>query len=186
MQHVEVLPLVLVNALDLHVEHPVRIEVDAGFGGDVVRQARLVLPLDRPPAPAEFRVIGQGFERPQLGQVDHPAVADRLVEQCAQSGVGQADETARRHTVGLIAEPLRPHLVEVFEDGGLDQFGVHRGNAVDGVTTHRGQIRHPNVPGAVLTDDRHPPHTRLVTGEPGTHFVEEAPVDLVDDFQVPR
>ena len=47
-------------------------------------------------------------------------------------------------------------------------------------------MRHPDVLGAVLTDDRHPSHAAVVAGEPGANLVEEAAVDLVDDFQVPR
>ena len=42
VQRVEVLALVFVDALDLDVEHPVGVEVDAGLVGDVVGQPSLV------------------------------------------------------------------------------------------------------------------------------------------------
>ena len=184
VQHVEVLALVLVNALDLHVEHPVGIQCDSGVGRDVVRQPCLVLSLDGSPPLTERGVVGQWCQGAQLGQVDHPARADRLVEECAQTGIGQTHESARGHTVGLVAETFRPHLVEVLENRGLHQFGMHRRDPIDGVAADGGQISHADVLVAVLADDRHPTHPRLITGKLGPYLIEEATVDLVDDLQV--
>ncbi|SHW51777.1 Uncharacterised protein [Mycobacteroides abscessus subsp. abscessus] len=62
---------------------------------------------------------------------------------------------------------------------------MQRGNTVDGVAAHGGQMRHPHALAAILADERHAAHAGLVTGEVRTHLVEEAPVDLVDDLQVP-
>ena len=184
VQRVEVLALVLVNALDLNVEHPVRVELDARLRRDQVRQPGLVLPLDRAPALLEGRIVGVSLQTAQLLQVHQPAFADGLVEQGAQTGVGQADEAPRGDAVGLVEEPIRPHLVEVFEDRGLDQLGVHRRDAVDGMAADGGQMGHSDALRAVLADQRHPPHPHLVAGEPGPHFVEEPAVDLVDDLEM--
>ena len=62
VQGVEVLALVLVNALNLDVEQPVRVQGDARRFHDVVRQPSLVPALDGPPALAEFRIAGQWFQ----------------------------------------------------------------------------------------------------------------------------
>jgi hypothetical protein len=45
VQHVEQLPFVFVNALDLDVEQAVRIEGDADLAGDVIGQPHLVAAL---------------------------------------------------------------------------------------------------------------------------------------------
>jgi hypothetical protein len=47
------------------------------------------------------------------------------VDQPRHRRVGEDHEAARRHAIGLVAELLRPHLVEVLEDIGLEQFAVH-------------------------------------------------------------
>ena len=186
VQRIEVLTLVFVYALDLNVEHPIRVEIDAGPGFDVVGQPGLVLPLDGDPALLERRVIGVAFQATQFLQIYHPALADGLVEKFAKTWVGQSDEPTGRDAVGLVEEPLRPHFVEVFEDGCLDQFGMHRGDTVDRVAADGRQMGHPDVAVAVFPDQRHPTDARVIAGEPGPHLVEEAAVDLVDDFQVPR
>ena len=62
MQHVQVLALVLVDALDLDVEQRLRIDHDAGAFANAKRERLLVEPLDRPPSLAKRRVAGVRFE----------------------------------------------------------------------------------------------------------------------------
>ncbi len=184
VQHVEVLALVLVDALDLDVEHPVRVQLDTGHRVDVLGQARFVGALDVAPLLPEGGIVDELLQPAQPLQIGQPAVTDGAVQQLAQPGVGQRQEPAWRHAVGLVAEPLRPELVEVLEHTGFQQVRVQRGDTVDGVAADRGQVRHPNVLAAVLADQRHPADALLVAGEPGAHLVEEPPVDLVDDLEV--
>ena len=121
--------------------------------------------------------------RSRSRSVSHPSPIV-AVEQLAQAGVGQREEATRRDAVGLVGEPLRPHLVEVLEDTLLEKFGVQRGDAVDRVAADGGQVGHPHALAAVLADDRHPPHPVLVAGELCADLVEEPAVDLVDDLEV--
>ena len=186
VQHVEVLALVLVDPLDLNVEQPVGVQLDAGRRADVVGEPRLVGTLDLSPLAAERGVVDERLEPAQPVQVGQPAVADRVVEQLAQAGVGQRQEPPRRDPVGLVGEPLRPHLVEVLEHALLEQLGVQRGDAVDRVAADGGQVRHPHALAAVLADERHAPQPVVVAGELRAHLVEEAAVDLVDDLEVTR
>ena len=85
-------------------------------------QPGLVGALDHPPAAAELVVLDVVLQLAQLAQVGQPAVADGVVEQFPQPMVGQGQEAPRRHPVGDVAEPLRPHLVEVFEHTGFEQL----------------------------------------------------------------
>ncbi len=83
VQGVEVLALVLVNTLDLDIEHPIRVQFDARRRLDVVGQPSLVPPLHSTPTLLESGVIGQRFQPSQSLQVDHPVAADGVVEQRA-------------------------------------------------------------------------------------------------------
>ena len=186
VQHHQVLALVLVDSLDLHVEHPRRVQLDPRCRVHVLGQAGLVGALDVPPALPERRIVDERLQAPQPAQIGDPAGTDGVVEQLTQARVGQRQEPARRHPVGDVAEAFRPHLVEVLEHAGLQQLRVQRRHPVDRVAAHRGQMRHPDALAVVLADQRHPPHPVLVTGEALAHLLEEPLVDLVDQFQVPR
>ncbi len=69
VQHVEVLALVLVDALDLHVEHGVGQQLDAVRVLRVSRQGLFVGPLDLTPSFAELAVVAPGLELTQAVEV---------------------------------------------------------------------------------------------------------------------
>ncbi len=186
VQDVEVLALVLVDALDLDVEHPGVVQFDAGGGVDELGEATLVGALDLSPPRPERRVLDEVLQPAQLLEVGQPAVADGLVEQCAQARVGQRQEPARRHPVGDVPEAVRPQLVEVLEHTGFQQLRVQGRDPVDGVAADRREVRHPHALAVVLADQRHPRKAVLVAGEPSAHLVEETVVDLVDEFEMAR
>jgi hypothetical protein len=64
VQDVEVLALVLVDALHLHVEEALRVDLDPQPALHHRRQRALVGGLDLPPALAEGAVLDQGLEGP--------------------------------------------------------------------------------------------------------------------------
>ena len=72
VQHVQMLALVFVDALDLDVEQPGGIELNAGMRADVGGEALLVGQLDRAPVAAERGVIGMRLELAQRSQVRQP------------------------------------------------------------------------------------------------------------------
>ncbi|MNM92764.1 hypothetical protein D3C81_1051080 [compost metagenome] len=59
-------------------------------------------------------------------------------------------------------------------------------HAVDGVTANARQMGHAHVALTMLADQREPRQPRFVAIETDAHLVQEARVDLVDDFQVAR
>ena len=65
-QHIQQLPLVLVDALDLHVKHGARIGADPGFIADDARQFQLILHLDFGKTRLEGGIVCQRFELAQL------------------------------------------------------------------------------------------------------------------------
>ena len=113
VQDVQVLALVLVDALDLHVEDRRRIDDDAGAFLDQSRQRGLVGVLDLAPLGAEIRIVGQRLELAQLRQVADPLIADALRDAMREPRIGQHHPAPRRHAIGLVGELLRPQLREV-------------------------------------------------------------------------
>ena len=73
VQHLEHLPLVLVQALDHHVEHVVLADLDAVALSQHRRQARLVARLDGDESLAELRVVRERPRVPEPLEVDGPA-----------------------------------------------------------------------------------------------------------------
>ncbi len=62
MQNLEVLPLVLVDALDLHVEERVGVAAKAQLPLQLVGQRLLALALDAAPVGAEFGILDVALE----------------------------------------------------------------------------------------------------------------------------
>ena len=188
VQHVQVLALVFVQPLHLDVEERLRIDADAGSLLDERGQRALVVGLDRLPLALETAVGGQRLEARELVlQVGDPAVADVPGDQRAQLRIAQHHPAPRRHAVGDVDELVRRHRVEVAQHRLLEQLGVQRGDAVDGVAADAA----PGAPCARtcsprLVDQRQPPSELIVAGMALPHIVEEAAVDLVDDLEVAR
>ena len=159
---------------------------DAGHVAHVAGQPLLVRALRGPPRLTEGGVFGEGLELAQLVELDDPVRPDALGDERAQGRVREREEPPRRDAVGLVAEALRPHLVEVAKHARLEQLGVQRGDAVDRVAAHRGEMGHADALLAGLADERHACRAGLVAREALAHLVEEARVDLVDDLEVSR
>ncbi len=187
VQHVEQLALVLVDALDLHVEQGVDREFDATLLPHEPGQPLLVVLLRLVPGLVErlFPRFGTGLEFFDLGQVADPAIADPAADERAHVRVGIGDPAPRRDTVGLIVEFLRPELVEVAEQSLLEQAGVELGHAVHRETADDGEVGHAHRLGAVLLDDGHAPAPLGLARPVDGHLLQEAGIDLVDDLQQP-
>ena len=76
VEHVQVLPLVFVQALDLDVEERLRIHLHAGALLDERGEAALGGELHLAPLLLELRVVRQRLQLAELVEVAQPAVAD--------------------------------------------------------------------------------------------------------------
>ena len=186
VQDVQVLALVLVDALDLDVEHRVGIHGDAGPAPDDVRESCLRRALHPLPVFAESGVLRERLERPEPAVIAGPRVADPPRRELREPRVRKHEEAPGRDAVRHIRELLRHELVEVLEHRLLQQLAVQRRDAVDRVAADAREVRHAHVALAALVDERQPLQLRVVAGETAPHLVEEAAVDLVDDLEVTR
>ena len=190
VQQVEELPLVFVNALDLYVEDAVRIEDDAGLALDVVGQTHLVAAFRSGKVVAELLVVGRRAQLLQAIQIEPPVLAEALVDQGRQTGVGLAQPATRRDSVGLVVETLGEKLGKIGKDGLHHQVGVQLRHPVHPMAADNRQVRHADalaVVGAItVVDQRQAADQVNITGEAQRHFLQEFLVDAEDDAHVTR
>jgi len=186
VQQVQVLPLVLMDAFDLNVEHRRRIGIHEGHAFDLADEPVLVPCLDFAPGLTEGRIVGKRFEFAQARHVLRPAAANRFVDEGRHRRIRQEHEAARCHAVGLVGELFRPHLVEVPQDIRLQQLGVQCRHAIDGEAAGDCQMCHAHIAWPILVDQRHPPKPGIIARKMNSHIVEETLVDLADDLEMPR
>ena len=103
-----------------------------------------------------------------------------------RAGLAWTQPPAGRDAVRLVVEPLRPEPVEIGRQRRLDEPAVKSGHAVDGVAADDAQVGHAHLLRRRFLDERHPLQAGVVTRPDGRDVLQEAPVDLVDDLQVPR
>ena len=133
------------EALDLHVKDHVAVELSAGDLLDVGGEALLVGALGLLHGVQEARVLLEGDELLELVGVVQPAGADGVGDELGVGRVGLAQEPAVRDAVGLVVEHLGIELVELLEGVALQDVGVQRRDAVDGVAEDDGQVGHAHL-----------------------------------------
>ena len=96
----------------------------------------------------------QRFEAAEPLQIVNPVDAEPRCEQLSEARIGKDHPAPGGDAVGLVGEFLRRELVEVAQHMGLEQLGMQRGHAVDGMAAECGQMRHAHVFFAVFVDER--------------------------------
>ena len=164
-----------------------RIHCLPGGGSEPVGKLRFGSALGLEEGGAKIAVVGQRFQPAQLAEVGYPAVADGLGDGARERGIRQQQPAARRDAVGLVVEPLRKHLGQIFHRHCAQQSGMNRGHTVGAVRADDGQIRHPDLaPRDAFFDQADSRDSVLVSGETGSDVVKQPTIDFINDFQVPR
>ena len=154
MQNIEQLAFVFVDALDLHVEQRARVHPHIHAVEDQFRQTFLVGALGGGEALLKSGVVGETLEFGEMGGiVEHPR-PDRLRDEVRERRVGFEQPAAERDAIGLVDDAVRIELVEIVEDGLLDEFAVQRRDAIHLVGAEKGQISHAHLAAVVLVDQR--------------------------------
>ena len=151
---------------------------------DVPGERFLVRPLDRGPLLLEGGVPRERLEKPQTIEVRLPPLADRLGDEARETGIAAQEPAPGSDAVRLVVDPAREQLLEVGEGGAPEYRGVEAGDAVDREASRHAEVRHVYLAGVV--HDGHALLARLVAREAHAHGRAQAPVDLLDDLQVPR
>ena len=179
VQGVQVLALVLVHALDLAVEDGIRVDDLTGGLLQIVGEQDLVLALDLGGSSLHGLVVHELLQLLQLSSVGLEAVADGLLQQAGQAGVGGQQPAAVGNAVGDILERLRLVQEVIMEDAVLDDLAVQLGNAVDGVAGVGADIGGADL---IVADDRHVVDLALIAGEGLGQIGAAAAIHLADDL----
>ena len=107
LQSIEVLALVLVDALHLNVEQGGGIHQHAGVAVDVTGQLALHRQLGVTPVLQEAMVVLAFLQLAQVLHVGDPVLTDVLVKQGGELRVGQGHPAAGGDAVGHVGEFLR-------------------------------------------------------------------------------
>ena len=186
VKDVEVLSLVLMDALDLDVEQGVGIDHRPCAILDDFGQAKLVAPLHAAPTLAELRIARARLQPAQRIELGRPGVAELFGDQFGESGIAQHQKATRGHSVRYVDKPVGIHLDPVRQNQTLQEIGVKRGDAVDGMASDAGEIGHSHVAAAVLVDQGHARDTPGVLGVALAHIIEQPAIDLENDLQMAR
>ena len=178
MQDIQQLPLVFMQALDLHVEDRIRVDVDTVVLRDISGKAYLVLALDGLQIFQNIRIVTvleQRFERVRVVQ---EAVADERLQIAGQGRVRLAQPAAVRNAVCDVQEAAVIEIIIIPEDGFFKNIRVQLRNAVDLVAAGQAQVRHANL---AVRDSGHILPLAGIVRIDAVQLFHEAAVDLLTD-----
>mgnify|MGYP001470367576 CR=1 FL=1 len=138
VEDVHELPLVLVYSLDLDVVQRVEWDIVTGVLLDPGLQLGLVLPLDVDESVLEGLISGIWYKLLKVLEGGDPLIdtTKGITEQVGESWVAAMDPSSWCDTIGLVLELSFVELIELLEDGGLEQLGVQGCDSVDGVRAY--------------------------------------------------
>ena len=182
-QGVHILPLVLVQALDLYVKDGGGLHLNFCIFIDQRRQILLILELDLTNAVEHGLVIRKFLQIFQLIQIVHKFVPDQLRDQRGQARIGLAEPAARGDAVGDIGEFHGREAVEIAEHGLFEDFAVQGGHTIDMVAGRHTEVRHADD--SAGDDGRVFHNAGIVRGPPdeGAQAVVDLPRDLIHTRQ---
>merc|ERR1719321_1822587 len=142
-EHVQNLSLVLVDALNLDIIQGVSTHLFARDLKDLLLQAELVFGLHLAPLRLKVGVLRAALQALEQGHVRDPLLRPELLrEQCPETRVAEGQPPALGDPVGLVLELLGPHIVELLEDGLLDEAAVDGGHPVHSVRGNQREVGH--------------------------------------------
>ena len=184
MKHVEELSLVFMDALDLHIEHRVRVYNEFEPHLYDLRKPFLIGLFYIPEGLAEVRGTRKRRKSSELREVLDPFRSDMPGDKPGEPGVCLVQPAPRSNAVSNVDDLVRGETVKVGEDGLLHKIGMYPGHAVDLMAADNGQMRHAKPASVILIHYRHAPETVLLTRVIVPHLFQKTIIDLVDDLEM--
>ncbi|KAF1853432.1 hypothetical protein Lal_00041062 [Lupinus albus] len=186
LEDIEQLALVLVDALHLHIEERVGIDVDSRPVGDDSRQGFLALPAHGPVARHEARILREPIEAGEQFGIVEDALAQGLDGEAGEARIGRVQPAAEGDAVGLVDDLVRIEGVQIREDRGAHQVGVKGRDAVHPPRAVEGEMAHPHPAAVRFIDQRDRGEVGGIALARLALLLEVHPVDQVDDLHVAR
>src|SRR6266849_465744 len=184
-QRVQQLPFIFVNALDLAVEYGIGVYNLSRRRLKPIGEPWFGLALRREEDFTKAAVLGTWVEFVEAAQISNRIFANGLRDSNGERGIGFQQPASRCHPVRLVAETLGKHFGQILHRRRPQQLRVDSGYSVRAVRSDNREVGHADLALFALLHEAHTLHPPLVAGEAKTNFVEEPPVDLVDDLEMP-
>ena len=121
-----------------------------------------------------------------MPQIGYPFIAYRFGNRARQRLVRDQQPPAWRDAVGLVVETVRKHLGQISHCRRAEQLRVKSGYTIGAVRADDCEIRHADVLAGAFFDHARACNPAFVTGESCSNAIEQAAVDLVNDFELTR
>lgn len=186
VEDVHELSLVLMDSLDLYIVKSIEWHVEASVLLDPSLESCLVLSLDLNEAVLERLVSGVWGKLLEVLQRGDPLIdaSKSVTDQLRQSRVAAVDPSSGSDTVRLVLELSFVELIELLENGGLEELRVQGSDTVDGVGADDGEVRHSDLLWPSFFDQTHSHDLLVIARVSLPQFLEIQVVDVVDQFQV--
>ena len=178
MKYVEQLPLILMQALYLHVKDRPGVDLDSVMLKNILGKAHLILILDVHEFLLCFRIIGIDLKLADGGKIGDPLVSDVIGNPVCQKLVSVKQETPLCDPVCLVVELLGEHLVEIAKFLFLKDLCMEPCNTVYGVSGNYRKVSHLDLP---VVNDSHLADL-LVYIDPGSIAISR--LDVLDETAV--
>mmetsp|Transcript_3078 Transcript_3078/g.14491 ORF Transcript_3078/g.14491 Transcript_3078/m.14491 type:complete len:324 (+) Transcript_3078:171-1142(+) len=186
-EYVHKLSLVLVNTLDLNVEHGIRANFNPKLFLDPLGNTLLVSALRLAELPLHVSAINKLLKAAAKFIVGNPLVSlQPSGDDLRQGRVGTLHPPTGGNSVGHVQELIRLLLVKIGEQPRLDEPRMNRSDTVYMVGTDHSKHRHTNHLREALLDDAHSHQLVTIAGVLLHHLLQVTSVDFVDDLHVPR
>src|SRR4029077_1908226 len=119
-------------------------------------------------------------------EIADPCISDGIGDRAGECRVAKQQPAPGCDSIGLVIETFGEHLSQVFDGYRAKQFGVNGGNSVGAVRTDNGQVCHSNLALSTLLDYARAHCASFIPRETTPNLVDQAPVNLKDDFQMTR
>ena len=154
VEQVQELPLVFVDALDVHVEQRVGIERRPGLLANEPAERGLVGALDGGETLDRRGIVGMCGKPLQRRAVIENRVAANLAQQPRQPRIGLVQPAPKGDAVGLVDDAPGVKPMQIGENGLAQQICVQRRDAVDAMRPDKREMAHPHVASLGFVDDR--------------------------------
>lgn len=180
IKDVHELSLVLMNSLNLDIEHRITGDFETGSFLDPCSKFGFVLLLDGNEFLLEGFIASIWFELVKVVKGGDPLInaTKGITDKIRELWVAAMDPSSWGNTVGLVLNFTWVEVIEFLENGSLQELGVKGSDTVNGVRTDDTEIGHSNLLGPSLFDETHSTNLLSISW---VLLLELSNVDMVDE-----
>lgn len=174
------------DSLDLDIIHGIERNVVSSLIFNPLLQLHLVLSLDFDEVGHEVGVVSVRHELLQVVERGDPLVdaTESIADQLGETWIAAMNPSSGSNSVRLVLEFSWIELMELLEDGLLEELRMECGDTVNGMRAHDTEICHPDLFGVALLDERQPCDFAGISWVLLLQFCQVNVVDQIDELHV--